>query len=66
MLWAVTSILLNFVLAFKRALEDNTKQAELERKKAERGSEKERTKNSVAKRDEENISSFQSVKSRMG
>lgn len=65
-LWAVTSILLNFVLAFKRALEDNAKQAEFERKKAEKDAEKERMRNLPVKRDEENAIFPPTFKSRVG
>lgn len=47
----VISILLNFVVMFKRAHDDNCKLVEIERKKAEREAEKERLKNSPVKRD---------------
>ncbi|CAM6104344.1 unnamed protein product [Calypogeia fissa] len=54
----VTSILSNFVIAFKRALEDNIKQAELERKKADKEAEKEKVRNSPAKKDGDNFAKF--------
>ena len=41
---AVVSTLLNFVTMFRRAHEENVKQAELERKKAEKDAEKEKMK----------------------
>lgn len=43
---AVISILLNFVTMFKRALDDNIKAAEMEKKRAEKEAEKEKMKNS--------------------
>lgn len=49
----VTSILLNFVSTFKKALEENTKLIEMEKKKAEKEAEKERMKNSPHRLDQD-------------
>lgn len=52
-LWAVTSILLNFVSTFRKALEENAKLIEMEKKKLEKEAEKERMKNSPHRLDQD-------------
>ena len=45
---AVLSTLLNFILMFKRAHQENCQQAELEKKKAQKGREMEKPKSSLS------------------